>query len=90
MDNVFKNGYCEPLLGFFNVGWFVDGVIKLEKKIAFYLKKTKKDTLMKKMNNIVERIIFVDFVRKIVNLRKVEINVNYQLNIEVRSSSSKL
>ena len=33
-------------MGYNNVDWFVDEVLKLENKMAFYFKKTKKDVIM--------------------------------------------
>ena len=34
------------LLGYDNVDWFLDEVIKLESKMAFYFKNTQKDIIM--------------------------------------------
>ena len=46
MDYVSKSGYYESPLGYNNVDWFVDEVIRLENKIPFYFKDTKKDIIM--------------------------------------------
>ena len=46
MDDFLKSGYYESLLGFDNVDWFVIEILKLENKIAFYFKNTKKDIIM--------------------------------------------
>ena len=44
--DVLKSGYYESLLGYDNVEWFVDEVIKLENKMAFVFKITSKDNIM--------------------------------------------
>ena len=46
MEDVLKSGYHKSPLGYDNVDWFVDEVIKLEKKMTFYLKNTNKDIIM--------------------------------------------
>ena len=46
MEDVLESGYYESPLGYNNVDWFVNKVIKLEKKMAFYFKNTKKDIIM--------------------------------------------
>ena len=46
LENVLKSGYHKSPLGYDNVDWFVDEVIKLENKMAFYFKNTKKDIIM--------------------------------------------
>ena len=45
-EDVLKTGYHKFPLGYNNVDWFVDEVIKLENKMAFYFKNTKKDIIM--------------------------------------------
>ena len=47
IEDVLKSGYHKSPLGYNNVEWFVDEVIKLENKMAFYFKNTKKDIVMK-------------------------------------------
>ena len=46
LEDAVESGYYESLLGYDNVGWFVKEVIKLENKMAFYSKNTKKDIIM--------------------------------------------
>ena len=46
LDNVLQTGYYESSLGYDNVYWFVNEVIKLENKMALYFKKNKKDIIM--------------------------------------------
>ena len=47
MEDVLESGYYESPLGYNNVDWFVKEVIKIENKMAFYFKNTKKDIIMK-------------------------------------------
>ena len=42
LDDVLKSGYHQSPLGYNNVDWFVNEVIKLEDKMAFYFKNRKK------------------------------------------------
>ena len=46
MEDVLISGYHKSPLGYNNVDWFVNEVIKLENKMAFYFKNTKKDIVM--------------------------------------------
>ena len=46
LDDVLESGYYESPLGYDNVYWFVNQVIKLENKIIFYFKNTKNDINM--------------------------------------------
>ena len=46
LDDVLKSDYYKSTLGYNNVDWFVDEVIKLENKMTFYFKNTKKDIIM--------------------------------------------
>ena len=46
LEDVLKSGYYESPLGYDNVDWFVKEVIKLENKMAFYFKNTKKNIVM--------------------------------------------
>ena len=48
LEDVLQSGYYKSPLGYGNVDWFVDEVIKLENKMVFYFKKTKKDINMTK------------------------------------------
>ena len=47
LDDNLQSGYHKSPLGHNNVDWFVDEVIKLEDKMAFYFKNSKKDIIMK-------------------------------------------
>ena len=47
LEDVLKSEYYKSPLGYNNVDWFVNEVIKLENKMAFYFKNTKKDIIMK-------------------------------------------
>ena len=76
LEDVLKSGYHKSPLGYNNVDWFVDEVIKLENKMTFYLKNTRKISLrQKKMKKILEMITLVDFVKKKYCLIKLEIIV---------------
>ena len=46
MDDVLECGYYESPLEYDDVNWFVNEVIKLENKMGFYFKNTKKDIIM--------------------------------------------
>ena len=46
LEDVLKSDYYKSPLGYNNVDWFVDKVIKLENKMAFYFKNTNKDIIM--------------------------------------------
>ena len=46
LEGVLQSGYHKSPLGYNNVDWFVDEVIRLENKMAFYFKNTKKDIVM--------------------------------------------
>ena len=46
LNDILRSGYYESPLGYNNVDWFVDEVIKLENKMAFYSKKTNEDIIM--------------------------------------------
>ena len=48
LEDVLESEYYKSPLGFDNVDWFVDEVIKVENKMAFYFKNTKKDIIMTK------------------------------------------
>ena len=49
LEDILSDYYKSPL-GYDNVDWFVDEVIKLENKMAFYFKNTKKDIIMTEEN----------------------------------------
>ena len=46
LEDVLKSDYYKSPLGYDNVDWFVDEVIKLENKMTFYFKNTNKDIIM--------------------------------------------
>ena len=46
MKDVLESGYYESPLGSNNVDWFVKENTKLQKKMSFYFKNTKKDIVM--------------------------------------------
>ena len=46
LNDVLESGYYESPLGYDNVDWFVQEIIKLENKMAFYFKETKQDIIM--------------------------------------------
>ena len=46
LEDVLESGHYESPLGYNKVDWFVQEVIKLENKMAFYFKNTKKDIIM--------------------------------------------
>ena len=46
LEDVLKNDYYKSPLGYNNVNWFINEVIKLENIMAFYFKNTKKDIIM--------------------------------------------
>ena len=65
LEDVLKSDYYKSPLGYDNVDWFVKKVIKLEIKMAFNFKNTKKISLRhKKIKRILKIIIFVGFVKK--------------------------
>ena len=50
LENVLKSEYYKSPLGYDNVDWFVDEIIKLENKMAFYFKNTNKDIIMTQLD----------------------------------------
>ena len=46
LEDVLKNEYYKSPLGCNNVDWFVNEIIKLENKMAFFFKNTRKDIIM--------------------------------------------
>ena len=46
LEDVLKSDYYKSPLGYNNVDWFVNEVTKLENKMAFYFKNTKKDIIL--------------------------------------------
>ena len=75
LEDVLESGYYESLLGYNNVVWFVNEITKLDIKITFAFKNTRKDIVMTKNDEKGYKITFVDLVKKIMNLKKLEIIV---------------
>ena len=74
-DNL-ESGHYESPLGYDNIDWFVKDVIKIENKMAFYFKNSKKDIIMIEENEKDYRNKkIVDFVKKISNMIKFVITV---------------
>ena len=48
LEDVLKSGYHKFPLGYINVDWFVNEVIKLENKMTFFFKSTNKDIIITK------------------------------------------
>ena len=46
LEDVLESGYYEPPLGYDNVDWFFNEVMKLENQMVFYFKNTRKDIIM--------------------------------------------
>ena len=46
LEDILKSEYYKSPLGYDNVDWFVNEVIKLENKMTFFFKNTKKDIIM--------------------------------------------
>ena len=46
LEDVLKSHYFKSPLGYNNVNWFVVEVIRIENKMAFYFRSTKKDIIM--------------------------------------------
>ena len=55
LEDVLKSDYYKSPLGYNNVEWFVNEVIKLENKMAFFFKNTKKDIVMTDEDDEVNR-----------------------------------
>ena len=76
LNDILESGYYESPLGYDNVDWFVKEVIRLENKMAFYFKETKKDIIMTQEDEEdYKKIIFVDFVKNMLNQIKFAIIV---------------
>ena len=69
--DILKSGYYKSPLGYNNVDWFVDEVIKLEKKLAFYFKNTKKDFIMTEDEEDYRKINICRFCEKFIESDKV-------------------
>ena len=51
LEDVLKSDYHKSPLGYENVNWFVDEIIKLENKMNFWFKNTNKDIIMTEEDN---------------------------------------
>ena len=51
LEDILKSGYYKSPLGHENVNWFVDEIVKLENKMNFWFKNTKKDIIMTEEDN---------------------------------------
>ena len=72
LEDILKSECYKSPLGHNNVGWFVDEVIKLENKMTFYFKNTKKDIIMTEENEEDYRNnIFCRFCEKHIDCDKV-------------------
>ena len=56
VEDALKSGFYESSLGYNNVAWFVNEVIKLENEMAFYIKNTRNDLFMTEENEDVFNI----------------------------------
>ena len=76
MEDVLKSDYYKSPLVYNIVTWFVDEVLKLENKMAFYFKNTKKDIIVTDEDEEdYRKKTFVDFVKNLLSLIKLEIIV---------------
>ena len=99
LEDVLNSDYYKSLLSYNNVDWFVDEVIKLENKMAFYFKNTKKNIIMTqddeedlKKNNVCrfcEKFIESDKVRDHCLLTgKYKGAAHIECNVNVRQEKS--
>ena len=77
MDDNLNSGYYEPPVGYDDVDWLDNEVMKSEKKMAFFYRNTKKDIIMTEEDeeDFKKKITFVDFVKKKQFLIKLKITV---------------
>ena len=59
LEDVLKSGHYESSLGCENFDCFVDEVLKLEKKMNFFLKNAEKDIIMTEKMKMSNFILFV-------------------------------
>ena len=80
LEDVLKSGYHKSPLGYDNADWFVDEILKLEKKMALSFKNANEDIVIGEEDE--EKIskikIIADFVNNILDLIKLEIIVIWQ------------
>ena len=76
VEGVLKSGYYKSQLGYKNVDWFVNELINLEEKMAFFFLNTNKDIIMtKKVGEDFKSNSICRFCGKKLNLIKLEIIV---------------
>ena len=76
LEDVLKNGYHKSPVGYHNVDWFVNEVIKLENKMAFFFKNAKEIIIRTEKNEEnYKKKILVNFVKKKLFLIKFEMIV---------------
>ena len=76
LEDVLESGFFSFNLDYDNVDWFVNEVLYLEIKMAFYFKNTKKDIFMTQENEEDYRNINIcRFCERKLNLIKLEIIV---------------
>ena len=76
MEDVLQSIYYKSPLGYDIVDWFVNEVIKLENRMTFCFENTIEDIVMKKKDEEdFKKIKVYRFVKKILNLIKLEIIV---------------
>ena len=72
LEDVLESDYFKSPIGYDNVDWFVNEVIKMKNKMAFFFKTPRKISLWKrKIKKIIEIIIIVIFVKKNIEPDKV-------------------
>ena len=84
LNIISKSGYHECPPGYDKVDWFVDEVMKLEKKWLSSLKTLMKILIWLKMNITTDILMFVDFVKNNCYPINLEIIVIWQGKIEVQ------
>ena len=72
LEDILLSDYYKSSLGYNNVYWFVDEVIILENKMAFFFKNTKKDIIMTEENEHYRINNICRFCEKILNLIKLD------------------
>ena len=83
LEGILKSGYHKTPLGYKNVDWFVDEVVKLDKKMAFYFKSAKKDIVMTEEDEEDYRINdFCRFCEK--NIESDKVRDHCHLTVEYR------
>ena len=71
LEDILKSRYHKSPLGYNNVDWFVDEVIKLENKMVFYFKNTSKDIILTEEDEDFKNDNFCRFCEKEILSNKV-------------------